>query len=451
MKRPNTLRQLNQFYVMVILFSVIFKVANSQENDSLSVIYLDAIANQMYSEADQIAKQRIEQAIRDYGLNSHESANAMIDLAIAQLGLEDFESSITNYETAINIIERVENQLDKRLINPLKGLAEAQLKINRADLAEVTFNRALHISHVNDGPHNLEQMESLNSLADLYINSNENKKASDIQKRIYYLQSRNVDPDSLEMIPALETLANSQRKSNQFERERRTWRKVIKIIQNQKGKDSLDLLKPLTELGRSYLYIDFAAMSYDDPPVASKGDSFLRKAIQISENHPEATWLQQVEAKINLADYYVLSDRASRSYAVYREVWDQLSEDDLKLQYRAASLEEPVIIEKINPPTYFDETSKADEKNLPENYREAYVSFNFNVSKRGLAKNINRASFNPDGLDAMHKVIGNQLRYLVYRPIFRDREPIIANNVNYEHRFFYKQRISESPQNRDES
>ena len=171
MKRPNTLRQLNQFFVMVVLFSMIFKVANSQENDSLSVIYLDAIANQMYSEADQIAKQRIEQAIRDYGLNSHESANAMIDLAIAQLGLEDFESSITNYETAINIIERVENQLDKRLINPLKGLAEAQLKINRADLAEVTFNRALHISHVNDGPHNLEQMESLNSLADLYFNS----------------------------------------------------------------------------------------------------------------------------------------------------------------------------------------------------------------------------------------------------------------------------------------
>ena len=140
MKRTNTSSHLDQFFVMIILFFMTFKTANSQENDSLSVIYLDAIANHMYSEADQIAKQRIEQAIRDYGLNSHESANAMIDLAIAQLGLEDFESSITNYETAINIIERVENQLDKRLINPLRGLAEAQLKINRADLAESTFN-----------------------------------------------------------------------------------------------------------------------------------------------------------------------------------------------------------------------------------------------------------------------------------------------------------------------
>ena len=79
------------------------------------------------------------------------------------------------------------------------------------------------------------------------------------------------------------------------------------------------------------------------------------------------------------------------------------------------------------------------------------MSFNFDVSKRGLAKNINRASFNPDGLDSMHKIIGNQLRYLVYRPIFRDREPVIANNVSYEHRFFYKQRISESPQNSNES
>ena len=436
--------------ILLIIFCLPEKIISAQESDQLSTMYLDAIADKMYTEADQIAKQLIEDAIDKYGLDSHQSASAMVNLAIAQLGQDDFESAILNYENAIDIIERIENYLDERLINPLKGLAEAQLKSNRSDLAELSFNRALHISHVNNGPHNLEQMESLKSLADLYVESKENKKAADIEKRIYYLQSRNVDPNSLAMIPALKTLAQSQRKSNQFERERRSWRKVIKIIQDKKGKDSLDLLDPLTELGRSYLYVDFSTMSYDDPPVVSKGDGFLRKAIQIAEKNPDATWLQRVEAKINLADFYVLSDRANRSYTVYRDAWDMLSEDEIKLQYRAASLETPVILEKINPPLYFDDTTKSNRDELPENYKEAVVSFNFSVSKRGLARDINRASFNPDGLDEMHKIIGSEIRYLVYRPKFVDREPVIAQNVSYEHRFFFKQQASISPTN-DES
>ena len=410
-----------------------------QEINRLSTIYLDAIADEMFDEADQIAKQMIEESIQTYGIDSHESASAMINLAMAQHGQEDFESAITNYETAIDIIERIENHLDKTLMNPLKGLAEAQLSINRADLAENSYNRAIHISHVNDGPHNLQQLENLQSLADVYVSSNEPKRAADIEKRIYYLQSRNVDPDSLEMIPALETLAKSQRKALQYEKERRTWRKIIRITQNHKGKESLDLTKPLTELGRSYLFVHLATMAYDDPPTVSKGDSYLKKAIQITEKNPDASWLQIVEAKMNLADYFILSDRANRSYKLYRTVWDLLSEDKLKLEYRAASLEVPVILERINPPIYFEDSSISTQTEISSEYKEAFVSFNFNVTKRGLARNINRASFNPDGLDAMHKIIGSNIRHLVYRPKFENREPVIAQNVNYKHQFFYKQ------------
>jgi hypothetical protein len=39
----------------------------------------------------------------------------------------------------------------------------------------------------------------------------------------------------------------------------------------------------------------------------------------------------------------------------------------------------------------------------------------------------------------MHKVIGSNIRLLVYRPKFENREPVIAQNVNYKHQFFYKQ------------
>ncbi len=440
-KDPTSINSKSNTLTFLILITLVCTpiAVVPQEINHLSTIYLDAIADEMFDEADQIAKQMIEKSIQTYGIDSHESARAMINLAMAQHGQEDFESAVTNYETAIDIIERIENHLHKTLITPLKGLAEAQLSMNRADLSENSYNRAIHISHVNDGPHNLQQLENLQSLANVYASSNEPKRAADIEKRIYYLQSRNIDPDSLEMIPALETLAKSQRKAVQYEKERRTWRKIIRITQNHKGKESLDLIRPLTELGRSYLFVHFATMAYDDPPTTSKGDSYLKKAIRITEKNPDASWLQIVEAKMNLADYYILSDRANRSYNLYRTIWDLLSEDKLKLEYRAVSLEVPVILENISPPIYFeDSTISAQTETSPE-YKEAFVSFNFNVTKRGLARNINRASFNPDGLDAMHKVIGSNIRHLVYRPKFENREPVIAQNVSYKHQFFYKQ------------
>jgi len=408
------------------------------EMTNLSVIYLDAIADEMFDEADQIAKQIVEQSILIYGLDSHESANALINLAMAQLGQKDYELAVMNYENAIAIIERIENRLNKDLINPLRGLAEAQLKMNRMDLARDNYDRAIHISHVNDGPHNLEQLENLRSLANVYATAKEPKKAANIEKRIYYLQSRNMDANSLEMIPALRTLASSQRKSASFEKERKTWRKIINITQKHKGRDSLDLIEPLTELGKTYLFIHFITTGYDEIPTVSKGDSYLKKAIRIAEQNPEAVWQDVAETKIILADYYIMSDRANRSYSVYREIWDLLSEDELKLEFRALALEQPVILEDIYPPKFFEDTSITSQDETPPGYEKAQVSFNFNVSIRGLAKNINRASFNPDGLDFMHSIIGREIRKLVYRPRFLEREPVITQNVIFEHEFFYK-------------
>lgn len=443
--------------ILLLLFSLVLifhsGLGLTQERNSeitnLSTIYLDAIADEMFDEADQIAKQIVEQSIQIYGLDSHESANALIKLAMAQQGHKDYELAILNYESAIVIIERIENRLNKDLINPLKGLAEAQLKMNRMDLARDNYNRAIHISHVNDGPHNLEQLENLQSLANVYATAKEPKKAADIEKRIYYLQSRNIDLNSLEMIPALRTLARSQRKSALFEKERRTWRKIITITQKQKGKDSIDLIEPLTELGKSYLFIHFNTMGYDELPTVSKGDSYLKKAIRIAENNPEATWQDIAETKIILADYYVMSDRANRSYNVYREIWDLLSEDELKLEFRAFALEQPVILETIYPPKFFEDTSITSQDEAPPGYEKAHVTFNFNVSKRGLAKNINRASFNPDGLDFMHSIIGREIRNLVYRPRFLEREPVTTQNVVFEHEFFYKK--NNTSDNKDSS
>ena len=42
----------------------------------------------------------------------------------------------------------------------------------------------------------------------------------------------------------------------------------------------------------------------------------------------------------------------------------------------------------------------------------------------------------------MHSVIGKEIRNLVYRPLFIDREPVIAKNVTFMHEFFYKNNLT---------
>ena len=49
--------------ILLITLCLSGKIISAQESDQLSTIYLDAIADKMYTEADQIAKQLIENAI----------------------------------------------------------------------------------------------------------------------------------------------------------------------------------------------------------------------------------------------------------------------------------------------------------------------------------------------------------------------------------------------------
>ena len=118
-------------------------------------LYKSALANGSYDEADTLAKRLVELAIKIYGINSLDASRALTNLAIVQTKNEDFESAELNFNSAIEIIERVEDRLHVALVNPLRGLATAQLASGRPDVAMRTFTRAVHVTHVNEGPHNL--------------------------------------------------------------------------------------------------------------------------------------------------------------------------------------------------------------------------------------------------------------------------------------------------------
>ena len=102
--------------------------------------YKSAIVIGSYDEADTLAKRVVELSIQLYGLDSHESARGLSNLGLAQHKNKDHESAVLNFTAAIDIVERIEDRLNRELIRPLRGLGAAQLG---SGLISSRFSRSL--------------------------------------------------------------------------------------------------------------------------------------------------------------------------------------------------------------------------------------------------------------------------------------------------------------------
>lgn len=401
--------------------------------------YKEAVYGSMFDEADTLAKQIVELSIEVNGLDSRKTATALTNLAVAQHGSEDYSSAILNYSAAIGIIERIDDRLASALVNPLRGLGAAQFAQGDLGQAKAAFDRAVHISHVNDGPHNLEQIETLLSLSETYLAVGKTKDAVNIQKRIFYLQARNVASDSIDILPALQTRAGWQRRMQMYEQERFTWRRVIKILETAEGRESLELIHPLTELAGSYLAVVYTNLPARAQPGISSGEPYLKRAIRIADKNPESTVLHRVRTKLELGDYYILTDRAGRAHNFYKKIWDILSEDESLLGMRDKLLESGAKLRTVHPPRMLDDAAAAaGSSGRPAGYKTGNAVFSYDVSTRGRVSNIRLSEADPPGLNKLYRQIGRELRLIVHRPRLVERNPVENVDLTFSHEFYYQ-------------
>ena len=76
-------------------------------------------------------------AIKVYGPQSRETANALNNLGIVQHSNGQYDAAIQNFTSSVEIIELVSDRLNDALVNPLKGLGAAQLGNGRPDQARL--------------------------------------------------------------------------------------------------------------------------------------------------------------------------------------------------------------------------------------------------------------------------------------------------------------------------
>ena len=409
-------------------------------------LYKFAVSNATYDEADTLAKRMVELSIRIFGLDSHESAKALTNLGLVQRKKHEYESAVQNFSAAIDIIERIEDRLNIELINPLRGLGAAHLGTGRPDLARQTFSRAVHVSHVNEGPHNLMQIDILEDLAETYLTLGDSDKALDMHESIYFLESRNTDLKSEDIIPALERQAEWLSRMRMYDKERMTWRRIIDILEDTRGKKDLSLVPPLLGLGRSYLFVSDYELEIHTETVAASGDTYLKRAVRITQDNPEASWHSQLETLLALGDFYVLTLRSNKAQRVYRATWQLLSDDEElseeeiedRISTRADVLEESHILQPVNPPKYYNSDRRDSGEDVPDSFEVGTVVVAYRVSSRGITKDTEVVAANPPGLEDMEYSVEREVRRLLHRPRMEDGALVHTPNQTYTHEFYFR-------------
>ncbi len=387
-------------------------------------------------EADIAAKRIIEMAIRIYGPQSRETANALNNLGIVQHSNGQFDAAIQNFTSAIEIIEVVDDRLNGALVNPLKGLGAAQLGNGRPDQARKTYTRAAHITHVNEGPHNLQQIEILESVAETFIRSGDTKAARQILDRIHILNVKHFEESPLGLLPSLMNRADWQHRAGYFDDERVTYRRAIRIIEGAGDKENPLLVEPLRRLGESFYYINASTATQQFQGVVSSGEMYFKRAVRIAEKAEDFDWNDLATTQIALADYFVNADSQRRASKIYLQVWDDLSTDDVRLAVRDEWFRDPVAIRADRLPQFaggVQSVGSAKNALLP-----GEIVVDYTISARGELQEL-RGLAKPAEFSDMQRMVHRELRRRVYRPRLVDGVPVEAENVRLVHTFSYLQ------------
>ena len=395
--------------------------------------YRRLVQSETYDEADNSAKRAIGLAIQIFGTESKEFARALINLGILQNATRQYDAAAQNFNSAIEIIESVDDRLNLSLVEPLKGLGISQLEIGDLIQAKKTLNKAVHITHVNEGPHNLIQMEILESIVEADFRMENMKDVKNTLERINILNLKKFEGNSIALLPILTKHADWQNRLGYFRDERETYKNIIRIIESNYDKNSKLLIDPLIKMGKSFYFIDRTIIENERGMLT--GEMYFKRAIRIAEKADDISDRGYINTKLALADCYIYEGLVGRARAIYANIWRYLSTNDERLLLRNEYLSEPVQIIKARPlPRYAINLS---EKNIkPDETATGTINVSYNVSARGRVQNV-KTEASPKEFFEMKQIVQREIRNRVYRPKIINGKPVATNALTFEHAFLY--------------
>ena len=423
----------NQRRCVWILFALVIHAAASTANDA-------SITESTLRTADVLI------------LDGVNGGTESLEIAKDQIETGEYEEAIQLAEREIGRTEANRGRYDIALVEPLVVLGDGLTGYGDYESALKAYDRALHVTRVNTGLHDPNQVAVVYREANAYYAKGDIATANDRHEYAYHVLERSFDQqeDESALIPGAFVLANWYTKTYNIFMARTFFEKARVLAETHYDEGHPILIEALRGIANTNRLEKFAPAEI--PNIEEMVASRRKSATNISRLPPtrinnfregEAALIEIVkmllaqgnadieevsQAKLDLADWYLLFQQNKRAYVLYEDVWLSF-EDHSSSNFIARELRSPKPIYLSLP-----QDRQASPSATPTRVTEGIVELSFTVTERGSVTNLVTERAEPSGSDFL---VRKQARKARYRPAFVDGKPVSTPDIRLSHTFDY--------------
>ena len=375
-----------------------------------------------------------------------ESIESMISTGEAENALQRIEEEISD-------LVAVDGRNSELLVKPLVLKGDALRALGYYGAALETYDDARAIQRRHFGLHELDQVDILYKEAETYYEQEQFATANDRHEYAFSIYVRKYGTDSPEILPGLFKLADWYMDTDNIFTARGLYEKALTDFSLEQVDESENRIRALSGLAQTYQQERFRPPEYTPKsdkftprPYGSinhpehyypelndfaKGEEALLELVRINIANEDSTSPVLADAKLKLADWYLLFEKYEKAAVVYKDIWDTLKGTP-QFAFVEQHMTSPKILYKPLPD---DPEPPKRESTIPPVELEGRIEIALTVTEHGKTKKIKQISSHPGQMLA--RATRNTASNSIYRPAFVDGVATTTENVQFLHTFPY--------------
>ena len=399
-----------------------------------------------YATALPLAQRVVELTRSQYGNEAPQLANPLTNLGTTYYRLRNFGMALDSYREALTLLDLQGNATNERLIRPLHGMGAALRGLQRDSEAITPLRRAVEIIRNREGLFAPAQLPRLKALIACYMSNGQFADAGREQQYAFNVAETSFGRNDLRLLDPLDDFARWNETVGQYSAARLLHARAVAIADEKLGGANLRAIPGLRGIARSFrlAYLNGeseestqAAVSLQDlAPGAvsrmvgapsSEGERALRNALERLAASATPQPPLRGAVLIDLGDWYMTGGAAARAVSAYRDAWQALGAEEA-----AKALGMPAAIVYRPPP------AAVSRKQLdPETHDEQEVRLRLAVQADGDVRDAIVVNPAPER-EAAEKAVISAVKRGLWRPGFRDGQPVAMTDVDFRERVFIR-------------
>ena len=331
------------------------------------------------------------------------------------------------------------------LAEPYLLLGDAQLADKNAKQAVLSYEHAWEVLRMNEGLETDTQIEALYRMSDALVEEGDYERANRVQERACEVVIQRYGINDSRSLPAMIKLIEWYESNRRFYAAKILYIEVMKIVKRDIPRTDprwVDLGRAYARAMRNTVFppmggegkfngFEITVPGYEENPFGvpipssySLGSGALNSVFEfVSDRNFDP--VQQIRAKINLADWHQLFGRDTKSTQLYREIWQELND---RPAFRSSIFDTPQLLYIRLPQVVEDESETST----------GLVELLLTISYRGKVTGRISQVVDPWDRSVEHytRVAAREARF---RPAFKDGKPVTTKGYVLTHRYPIRQ------------